>query len=253
MSLSQLAPEGGVESFQSTRWTLVLAAGDDDAATQQSLSALSELCRIYWRPLYLFLRRQGHAPADAQDLTQGFFADLIQNRSYARATQEKGRFRSFLLGALKHFVADERARACRQKRGGGMHFVTFDEETLREIESQPIGAAQKSNSDALYEHEWAEALLRQALERLGQESALQGKSALFKALLSYLPSGQEEVIPYEQLAGQLNRGILTLRSDVSRLRARFRLLLREEVRGTLTDPAEVADELRHLCHVLAQA
>ncbi len=249
---SQVDPEGDVSSFHSTRWTLVLAAGDDEAATQQSLSALSELCRIYWRPLYLFLRRQGHAPADAQDLTQGFFADLIESRSYARATQEKGRFRSFLLGALKHFVADEHDRAHALKRGGGKLFQPLDEEALQEIESQ-FPSVSSGSADALYEREWAAALLRQTLDRVAQESALKGKSALFEALRSYLPTGGDDAIPYEQIARQLNRGIVTLRSDVGRLRSRFRAILREEVRGTLSDPAEVADELRYLCQVLAQA
>ncbi len=239
------------EAFVSTRWTLVLAAGDDEAATQQSLSALSELCRIYWRPLYLFLRRQGHAPADAQDLTQGFFADLIESRSYSRATQEKGRFRSFLLGALKHFVADEHDRAHALKRGGGKLFQPLDEEALQEIESQFLSVSSGS-ADVLYEREWAAALLRQAMDRVAQESAIKGKSALFQALRSYLPSG-DDAIPYEQISQQLNRGIVTLRSDVGRLRSRFRAILREEVRGTLSDPAEVADELRYLCQVLAQA
>ena len=105
-----------VTLFPSTRWTMVLEAGDDEVSSRQSLSALSELCRIYWRPLYLFLRREGFSPDDAQDLTQGFFADLIQTHSYARADREKGRFRSFLLGELKHFVADARDRERAQKR-----------------------------------------------------------------------------------------------------------------------------------------
>lgn len=251
MDPSHLHPEADVSSFNSTRWTLVLAAGDDEAATQQSLSALSELCRIYWRPLYLFLRRQGQNPADAQDLTQGFFADLIQNRSYARATQEKGRFRSFLLGALKHFVADEHDRAHALKRGGGKLFQPLNEKALQEIESQ-FPSVSSGSADVLYEREWAAALLRQAMDRVAQESAIKGKSALFQALRSYLPSG-DEAIPYEQIAQQLNRGIVTLRSDVGRLRSRFRAILREEVRGTLSDPTEVADELRYLCQVLAQA
>ncbi len=240
------------DSFHATRWTLVRAAHATEATPSQSLDALSQLCRIYWRPLYLFLRRSGYGVADAQDLTQGFFADLIETRFYERADQNKGRFRSFLLGALKHFVANTRAREGRQKRGGGHSFEPFDEETMREIETQ-IDSAQGGNPDLAYEREWAASLLRQTFDRLAQESALKGKSTLFEALRAYLPTGGDESIPYEQLAQKLNRGILTLRSDVARLRARFRAVLREEVRGTLTDPEGVGEELRHLCRVLAQA
>ena len=241
-----------IDSFHATRWTLPRAAHATEAAPSQSSDALSELCRISWRPLYLFLRRSGYGVADAQDLTQGFFADLIETRFYTRAAQNKGRFRSTLLGALKHFVADTRAREGRQKRDGGKFLEPFDETAIREIERQ-IEASQGSHPDQAYAREWATSLLRQTLHRLAQEFALRGKSALFEAIRAYLPTGGDEAIPYEQLARKLNRGILTLRSDVARLRARFRAVLREEVRGTLSDPAEVADELRYLCQVLAQA
>src|ERR1700738_4095571 len=122
--------------FASTRWTVVLEAGDSAAASAQSLSALSELCQIYWRPLYLFLRREGYGSDDAQDLTQGFFADLIQTRSYARADRERGRFRSFLLGALKHFVADARDRGRAQKRGGGIIPEELNDKAIAQIEAQ---------------------------------------------------------------------------------------------------------------------
>src|SRR6266511_4278994 len=114
------------ELFASTRWTMVLEAGDSTTASAHALGALSELCQIYWRPLYAFLRKQGYGPEDAQDLTQGFFADLIETRAYARADQEKGRFRSFLLGALKHFLAHARAHDRRQKRGGGIILGQLD-------------------------------------------------------------------------------------------------------------------------------
>src|SRR5207249_6429475 len=117
------------ELFASTRWTMVLGAGDSATASADAVSALSELCQIYWRPLYAFLRKQGYGPEDAQDLAQGFFADLIKTRTYARADREKGRFRSFLLGALKHFIADVRDRGQALKRGGGMILVRSEEHT----------------------------------------------------------------------------------------------------------------------------
>lgn len=236
--------------FASTRWTIIREAGESQASPSQSLNALSELCRIYWRPVYLFLRRQGTAQHDAQDLTQGFFADLIESRAYKRADQAKGRFRSFLLGSLKHFVADTRDRERAQKRGGGVAPVQLDEAAISEAEVQ---AARSDNwsPDRVYEREWAAALLRQALDRLDQECVLAGKSALFDGLKSHLAAGAGTAIPYEELATALARPAVTLRSDVSRLRSRYRVILREEVSGTVLDASEVDEELRHLCQALA--
>ena len=237
------------ELFASTRWTMVLGAGDSAAASAHALSALSELCQIYWRPLYAFLRKQGHGPEDAQDLAQGFFADLIKTRTYARADREKGRFRSFLLGALKHFIADVRDRGQALKRGGGMILVNLDDKAIAEAEAQ-IARATNWQADYVYDREWAACLLRQALNRLAQECALAGKGELFSYLKPYLAATEESVIPYEEMARRSQRPVATLRSDVARLRKRYRLILREEVGGTVIETAEVDDELRHLCRVL---
>ena len=157
--------------FASTRWTMVLDAGESQTPPDQALSALSELCRIYWRPVFLFLRRQGSNPEDAQDLTQGFFAHLIESRAYARADPEKGRFRSFLLGALKHFVAHARAHDRTQKRGGGMILGQLDTAAIAEADARALGGHAWS-AERVYEREWAETLLRQALDRLAEECAL---------------------------------------------------------------------------------
>src|ERR1051325_5599074 len=203
--------------FTSTRWTMVLDAGESHTPPTEALRALSELCRIYWRPIFLFLRRQGSSPDDAQDLTQGFFAHLIESRAYARADPDKGRFRSFLLGALKHFVAHARAHDRTQKRGGGMILGPLDTAAIAE------------------------------------ECALAGKDELFKKLNSHLSVSSERAIPYEQLSLQLGRPITTLRSDVARLRSRYRAILREEVGGTVADTSEIDAELRHFCEVLAAA
>ncbi len=248
-SLSERSTLGG-GSFQSTRWTLVLAAGAENATPSQSHEALSELCRIYWRPVYLFLRRNGHSPDDAQDLTQGFFADLIETRSYARADREKGRFRSFLLGALKHFVADERAKEQTLKRGGGKQFEPLEEWALREAEAQ-ISTGFHTNADALYERGWAAALLRQTFSRLAEECAMSGKTALYDSLKPYVAIDREGMVPYAELSARLRRPAATLRSDLTRLRARYRAILREEVGGTVATPADVDDELRYLCQVIA--
>ena len=240
------------ELFASTRWTMVLEAGDSATASAQALIALSELCRIYWRPLYAFLRKQGYQSDDAQDLTQGFFAHLIESRAYARADPEKGRFRSFLLGALKHFLADVRDRGRALKRGGGMILEKLDDKAIAEAEAQ-IGRATKWQADEVYDREWAASLLRQALDRLGQECALAGKPELFNYLQPYLVATEESLIPYEEMAQRLHRPVATLRSDVARLRARYRAILREEVRGTVVDVTEVDEELRYLCRALAAA
>jgi DNA-directed RNA polymerase specialized sigma24 family protein len=235
--------------FASTRWTMVLDAGESQTPPDQALSALSELCRIYWRPIFLFLRCQGSNPDDAQDLTQGFFAHLIESRAYARADPEKGRFRSFLLGALKHFVAHARAHDRTQKRGGGMIFGPLDTAAIAEADARVVASAW--SPERIYEREWAETLLRQALDRLAEECALAGKDELFKHLNSHLSVTSEGAVPYEEMSLRLGRPITTLRSDVARLRSRYRAILREEVGGTVAKASEVDAELRHLCEVLA--
>jgi len=242
----------GAGSFRSTRWTVVLAAAGKGATPSESHRALAELCRIYWQPVYLFLRRRGHSPADAQDLTQGFFADLIETRSYSRADRDKGRFRSFLLGALKHFTADERKREQAQKRGGDKFFEPLDELAFEKIESQ-VSSAPRSAPDISYERAWAVALLRQTNDRLAQECATSGKSKIFELLKTYVAIDREDAVPYEQMSARISRPIATLRSDLARLRARYRAILREEVAGTVATPAEIDDELRYLCRVMAAA
>ena len=236
----------------STRWTIVLEAGQSQSTSGQALSALSELCRIYWRPLYLFLRREGVSRDDAQDLIQGFFAHLIATRAYARADREKGRFRSFLLGTLKHFAADARDYDRAQKCSGGIIPEQLDENAIAEVEAR-VESAENWSAHTLYDREWAAALLRQTLDRLAEECAIAGKATLFDSLRSYLPAGGDETIPYEEISLRLRRAEGTLRSDVTRLRMRYRAILREEVRGTVAEPAEVDEELRYLCQVIAQA
>jgi DNA-directed RNA polymerase specialized sigma24 family protein len=237
-------------AFVATRWTMILEAGRSQTPPEQAHSALSELCRIYWRPIFLFLRRQGFNPEDAQDLTQGFFAHLIESRAYARADREKGRFRSFLLGALKHFVAHARAHDRTQKRGGGIFLMPLDTAVIAEADA--ISSATKQWSpERIYEREWAETLLQQALDRLRKECELAGKDELFAQLNSHLSVRSEAAVPYEELALRLGRPIATLRSDVARLRFRYRSILREEVGGTVAEASEIDAELRHLCEVLA--
>lgn len=234
--------------FASTRWTVVREAADSQASSKDALSALSDLCQIYWRPVYLFLRRQGIAQHDAEDLTQGFFADLIENRAYARADPMKGRFRSFLLGTLKHFLAHTRDRDCAQKRGGGL--VRLGEAGISEAETY-AARCQNQSPDGVFEREWAGSVARQALDRLAQEYELAGKGTLFEALKVHLTAGATPAVPYEEMAKRLGRLAATLRVDVARLRARYRAILREEVSGTVLDPRDVDEELRYLRQAMA--
>jgi RNA polymerase sigma factor (sigma-70 family) len=234
------------ELFASTRWTMILNASDSTATSAHAMNALSELCRIYLRPVYGFLRRQGYGREDAQDLAQGFFAHLIEHRGYARADREKGRFRSFLLAALKNFIADARDREHALKRGGGMILQKLDDKSEAEI-----AQAGKWRADEVYDRQWAATLVQQALNRLAQECALAGKAELFGWLMPRLAITEESVIPYEEMARRSHRTATAVRHELTRLRARYRAILREEVRGTVRDPAEVDEELRYLCHALA--
>ena len=237
-------------SFASTRWTVVRHAADSQTASQHALSALSELCRIYWKPVYMFLRRQGIAQHDAQDLTQGFFAELIESRAYAHADPTKGRFRSFLLGTLKHFVGHARDYNRAQKRGGGIVPVELDETAISEAETY-ASRCNHWSADDVFEREWAAALLRQSLDRLSQEYKVAGKAALFESLKGHLTGGEAAAASYDEMAKRLGRPATTLRSDVARLRARYRAVLREEVSGTVIDPRDVDEELRQLRQAMA--
>jgi RNA polymerase sigma factor (sigma-70 family) len=240
-----LSPTTRDSSFASTRWTVVRQAADSQTASQHALGALSELCQIYWRPVYVFLRRQGIAQHDAQDLTQAFFADLIESRAYARADPIKGRFRSFLLGTLKHFIAHARDHDRAQKRGGGNMPMQLDEASVSEAEMY-ASRSNSQNIDVVFEREWAASLARQALDRLAQEYELGGKAALFEGLKSRLTAGEVAAIPYEELAKRLGRTAPHLRVEVTRLRARYRAILREEVSGTVVASGDVDEELRYL-------
>src|SRR5262245_4630074 len=204
-------------SFASTRWTVVRQAADSQTASQHALSALSELCQIYWRPVYVFLRRQGIPEHDAQDLTQGFFAELIDSRAYTRADPTKGRFRSFLFGTLKHFVAHTRDHDHAQKRGGGNTPMQLDDTALSDAETYATRCKDWS-ADGIFDREWAASVARQALDRLAQEYELGGKSALFEALKSRLTTGEATASPYEELTNRLGRTAAHLRVEMTRLR-----------------------------------
>jgi RNA polymerase sigma-70 factor (ECF subfamily) len=234
-----------VERFATTHWSVVLQAGH--TPSPQSQAALERLCRAYWYPLYTFIRRQGHGPDEAQDLTQEFFAHLLESDSFSRADPRKGRFRSFLLGALKHFLVNEWQRAHRLKRGGGCAFFSLDDtDAEARLAAEPAG---ELTPETAYERRWAEAVLAQVLDRLRGEFAAGGQGERFEALKVFLLAGQEPG-SYADVARQLGLGETAVKSAIYRLRLRYGELIRAEIAHTVASPVEVEDELRHLLAVL---
>jgi RNA polymerase sigma factor (sigma-70 family) len=211
---------------------------------------LAELCRDYWPPLYSFVRRRGYNSADAQDLVQGFFAHLITTQAYAETDRQKGKFRSFLLASMKHYLADVWDRERALKRGGSYEFVLLDEQVAAaEMQSNGELIPATLTEDLQYERQWARALVDRALTRLNQEFTTEAKADLFRELKPFL-SGGSGLPTQEEIAARLRMPIETLRSHLSRLRARYRALLRDEVTRTLSEMDDVDEELQHLCGIL---
>ena len=232
--------------FRSTHWSVVIAAGD--STTASSDAALAQLCRTYWYPLYAFVRRKGHSPHDAQDLTQAFFARLLEKNYIAQANRERGRFRTFLLAALNHFLADEWDKARRLKRGGGREIISFDAASAEErYRLEPVD---QLDAAKLYERRWVTTLFDQALARLEQEFRDSGKGTLFDGLKDSLLAEQTG-LSYAQLGAQLGLKEDAIKQAVHRMRRRYRELFREEIAQTVAGPGEVEDELKHLFAVLS--
>jgi RNA polymerase sigma-70 factor (ECF subfamily) len=220
---------------------MVLAARQRHAPEAEA--ALTALCQSYWFPLYAFIRRQGHTADEAQDLTQEFFARLLEKDFLEAVDRDKGRFRSFLLAACKHFLANERDRARAQKRGGGRQPLPLD---LRDAEARfSHEPAHTLTAEKLFDRRWALTLLDEVLARLRQEYAGKDKAELFEALRPYLV-GDREKIPYARAAGQLGLTDGAVKVAVHRLRQRYRERLREEIARTVGDPEQVDDEIREL-------
>jgi RNA polymerase sigma factor (sigma-70 family) len=244
---AQDASFAGGGRFTTTHWSLVLAAaGREDVYSRE---ALAKLCQAYWYPLYAFVRRQGHGPHDAQDLTQEFFMRLLEKDYLGDVDRSKGKFRSFLLAALKHFLSKEWARAKTLKCGGGRTFVPLDifpSETryLREPEDN-------ETPERLFERHWALTLLEQVLNRLGEECERKGKRGFFERLQGCL-TGDRDSLPYAELAVKLDMNEKAVKVAVHRLRQRYRGLLRDEIAQTVANPAEIDDEIRHLFSALGK-
>jgi RNA polymerase sigma factor (sigma-70 family) len=239
----RLTPRG--PEFPSTHWSVVLAAGE--APGEPARRALEKLCRVYWYPLYGFIRRQGRSPEDAQDLTQEFFARFLENETFKGADQDRGRFRTFLLACLKHFLVSEWRKGQAAKRTAGPVF------SLDQTDAEQrylVEASTELSPDKVFDKRWAAALLDQVLRRLGEDYAAQGKQQLFERLKVTI-WGSKEVAAYSELAPQLGMSEGALKVSVHRLRQSYLQLLRAEVAQTLANPAEVDSELHHLIQAMS--
>ena len=237
-------------SFHTTHWTIVMTAAQSQV--EGGPAALAELCRLYWYPLYVFARRRGHSPDDAQDLTQGFFLHLLEHRALTRVDRLKGKFRSFLITLFKNYLSIEAHRARCLKRGGNCEFVTLD---LERAESryllEPMDAL---TAEKIFDARWAMTLLGRAMTLLGEEYTAQNKTSTFEMLEAFLDlSDSKAPPPYEQVADALQVSVGSVKTLIHRLRKRFASILREEVGRTVSNPAEVDGEIHALCDALIAA
>lgn len=236
--------------FRTTRWSAILVAAESQKPGSQA--ALSELCRLYWYPLYAFARRRGHGPPDAQDLTQGFFLHLLQNRALKHAHPLKGKFRSFLLASFQNFLSDEASRARCQKRGGGREFVFLDSE---DAESRyRLEPADRLTAEKIFDARWAMTLLGHAVERLRQEHAARGEEPRFEVLKVFVGVEEGSNPPsYEQVAQSLRVGVGAAKTLIHRFRKQYTVILRQEIGRTVSDPADIEQEIHALCDALVAA
>jgi len=237
-------PEKGAVAFTTTHWSVVLEAQGESPAAQD---ALEKLCRTYWRPIYSFLRRQGFGPEEAKDITQGFFAQLLERRSLNAVRQEKGRLRSYLLGALKYFLADEQRRAMAIKRGKGERLIPLEE--LRADERTDMEPADPLTPEMIYERRWALTVLECVISGLKDEYRAAGNGVLFDSLKQLLPD-EPGALSQAEIAAHLGITENAVRQAFYRFRQRYQSLLREQIAHTVATPGDIEDELRHLIAVV---
>jgi RNA polymerase sigma factor (sigma-70 family) len=237
----------GCASFKTTHWTLVLRAGQTESTTSAQ-QALSDFCEAYWPPLYAFLRHRGYASADAQDLVQAFFAQLLEKDTLSHVDHEKGRLRTFLLRSLQNFLANEYDRARTLKRGGGRQIISFDE-YLPEAEAAMLATVHLDDASC-YDLTWASNVVKRAWRLLHESYAAEGKAQRLTELKPFVVGGTTTPPNQEEAAARLGVPIATLRTWLSRLRQRYLDALRAEVANTVSDPAEVDGELQHLYRIL---
>jgi RNA polymerase sigma factor (sigma-70 family) len=240
--------------FTTTRWSVVLSCADGRATTQTARDALSQLCQIYWRPIFAFVCRNGYSVPDAQDLTQDFFVVLLKGHLLERADPNRGRFRSLLLKALRDFLNDARDKQRARKRGGDVHFIPWDE-WMAEFPSQFSVSPREAETwppEKIFDVRWAATVVERALSRLGEECEQRGRRRVFDVLSDCLAAEREDV-SYASFSKALGVPETAVKRLVHQLRKRYRVLLREEVAETVEKPDELEEELRYLCAALATA
>jgi RNA polymerase sigma-70 factor (ECF subfamily) len=234
-------------NFTTTHWSVVLAAGHKSSPGAQA--ALERLCKIYWYPLYAYVRRRGRSAEDAQDLTQDFFARLLRKEYLRHADPERGKFRTFLLTSLQRFLINEWEKGRSQRRGGGQPVFSLDQETTEDrYQAEP---SDESTPEKVFEKRWAVTVLEQVLLHLREEFTSKGKAKQFECLKDLL-WGEKSSPPYAEVAAELGLTEGALKVAVHRLRQRYRELLRIEVAQTVSSPAELEEELRHLIAVICE-
>jgi RNA polymerase sigma factor (sigma-70 family) len=236
--------------FATTRWSLVLSAAGSDE--QASRNALAELCGLYWKPIFSFVRRRGHSTEEAQDLTQDFFVMILESDWLQHADEHRGRFRSFMLKSVQNFLHHADDKSATIKRGGKIDFISWDD-WMAEAPSQLAVSAQTLDSlppERIFDLRWAATVVEHALRRLREECESKGRLRLFETLRTQLAAERCDV-SYADLAAALGIAETAVKKQLHNLRQRYRWILRDEVSDTVNDPADVDDEIRHLCAVLA--
>lgn len=235
-------PRVGSPAFVTTQWSLVLTAAEGDASSA-AFDALSSLCQTYWFPLYAYVRRRGFDAASAADSTQAFFAELLAKNYVGQADPTRGRFRSFLLKALEHFLAKEWQKGCRLKRGGGVPLVSFDAcDADARWQLEPV---EELTADRVFDRRWALTVLEQGIQRLRAQYIEAGRSALFEACQGFL-SGDAAGVSLAQVSERLGMTEGAVKVAVHRLRQRYGRVLRQIIAETVARPEDVEQELRHL-------
>jgi RNA polymerase sigma factor (sigma-70 family) len=240
-------PAEGAASFHTTRWTIVMRAAQSQA--QGGQSALAELCRLNWYPLYIFARRRGYSPEDAQDLSQGFFLHHLEHRALSGVDRLRGKFRSFLLASFRNHLSDAVDHARRLKRGGDKEFVQLDAEDAEErYRREPV---EFLTAEKIFDARWAMTVLGEALKKLRQEYSAAGKASTFEALKVFLDPNTRNAAPsYDEMANRLELSVGGVKTLIHQLRKRYTALLPEEVGRTVSDSAEIDEEIHALCDAL---
>jgi RNA polymerase sigma factor (sigma-70 family) len=250
MRLYQSSPAGGANRFHTTRWSVVLLSAQSQSS--ECKQAFAELCKLYWYPLYGFVRHRGYSAEDSQDLVQGFFLHLIEHKTLKRIDRSKGKFRSFLLASLQNYLSNEAERAGCLRRGGGAEIVSLDIE--RAEARYNVELIETLTPEKIFDARWAMALLGEAMNRLSREYLAQGKTATFEALNAFLdPINSKELPTYEDVGDRLKISVGSVKTLIHRLRKQYTAFVRVEIGRTVADSADVDAEIHQLCEALIAA